>query len=166
MAARHSTTSASAAAQLAGFLAKYDRPVAAMARTALAALRRHVPGAVEIVYDNYNALAIGFGPSERASEAILSIALYPRWVTLFFLNGARLDDPAGVLKGAGIRVRHVVLADKTVLESPAVRALIRQALAKAPLRPDPAARRRMVIRSVSARQRPRRPASGKKGRKD
>jgi hypothetical protein len=116
------------------------------------------------VYDNYNALVVGFGPSERASEAIVSIALYPRWVTLFFLHGAGLADPKGLLKGSGHRVRHVVLSDVTVLDRPPVRALIRQALAAGPRPIDPRARRRMVIRAVSAKQRPRRPVTARKNR--
>jgi hypothetical protein len=149
------------ARQWAAFLAKYDPAIAAVAKAALARLRRYVPGAVELVYDNYNALVVGFGPSERASEAVLSIAVYPRWVTLFFLQGARLADPAGLLEGAGTRVRHIVLGDVAVLDQPAVRALIRQALAAAPRPIDGRARRRMVIRAVSAKQRPRRPAKTK-----
>jgi hypothetical protein len=152
------TRSDTPARQWAAFLSKYDPVIAARAKAAVARLRKYVPGAVELVYDNYNALAVGFGPSERASEAVLSIALYPRWVTLFFLQGARLDDPARRLKGAGTRVRHIVLTDLALLDEPAVRGLIGQALATAPRPIDARARRRMVIRSVSAQQRPRRPA--------
>jgi hypothetical protein len=146
------------ARQWAAFLSKYDPAIAARARAAVARLRKYVPGAVELVYDNYNALVVGFGPSERASEAILSIALYPRWVTLFFLQGARLSDPGDRLEGAGKRVRRIVVSDVAILDEPAVRGLIRQALETAPRPIDARARRRMVIRSVSARQRPRRPA--------
>ena len=69
--------------EFAAFLAKYDAPIAVTARRALTKMRKLVPGAVELVYDNYNALVIGFGATERASDAILSIALYPRWVTCF-----------------------------------------------------------------------------------
>ena len=65
--------------QLDAFLDKYTPAVAMLARACLAKMRARLPGAVQLVYDNYNALAIGFGPSERASEAIFSIALYPRW---------------------------------------------------------------------------------------
>jgi hypothetical protein len=144
-------------ARFATFLARYDPKVAKVARAALARMRKYVPGAIELVYDNYNALAVGFGFSERASEAIFSIALYPRWVTLFFLQGARLPDPEGLLKGTGARVRHVVVTEPSVLDSPGLRRLIREALAAAPSRPA-AGRRRMIVKSVSPRQRPRRPA--------
>jgi hypothetical protein len=144
--------------QLAAFIARYTPEVAAMARAALARLRKRMPSATRLVYDNYNALAVGFGPSERASEAILSIALYPRWVSLFFLQGARLADPLKRLKGSGRQVRHVVLEGAYTLDEPAVAALIDQALATAAKPLASRGRGRVVIRSISARQRPRRPA--------
>ena len=46
--------SAPAQRQLAGYMARYDRPIAALARSALARLRNRVRGATELVYDNYN----------------------------------------------------------------------------------------------------------------
>src|SRR3984957_10024451 len=110
--------------ELARFLAMYEPGIAATARAALARLRARLPGATEIVYDNYNALAVGFGPGDRASEAIISIAVYPRWVSLFFLQGARLKDPAKLLKGSGTRVRHIVLGDARDIGSADVEALI------------------------------------------
>jgi hypothetical protein len=152
---------ASAPKQLTGFMKKYDPALVALAKAALARMRKRVPGAMELVYDNYNALVIGFGPTERASEAVLSIALYPRWVNLFFLQGARLADPQGLLQGDGARVRRVLVRDAAILDAPGVKALIAQAIAASPI-PFPGKRgRRMVIKSVSARQRPRRPRPGR-----
>jgi hypothetical protein len=146
--------------ELAGFLAKYDPAVATIARAALARLRARLPGATEIVYDNYNALAVGFGPGpgDRASEAIFSIAVYPRWVSLFFLQGVRLKDPAKLLKGSGTRVRHIVLGEARDIGSADVDALIAAALAAAMKPIDPKAKRQLIIKSISAKQRPRRPA--------
>jgi hypothetical protein len=144
--------------RLDAFLDKYTPAIATLARACLAKMRARLPGAVQLVYDNYNALGIGFGPSERASDAIFSIALYPRWVTLFFLQGAGLPDPRRILKGSGKVVRHIVLASAADLDQPAIQDLMAQALKHAEAGIDPAAPERLVIRSVSARQRPRRPA--------
>jgi len=143
--------------QLAGFLAKFELRIAASARAALSRLRKRLPGAVELVYDNYNALAIGFGPSDRASEVIFSIAVYPRWISLFFLQGAKLPDPDKILRGNGTKVRHIVLTETAMLETTAVRKLMAVALASAKKPLDPKQRRRLIIKSVSAKQRPRRP---------
>jgi hypothetical protein len=152
----------SAAQQLAGFIAKYTPAIAAVARAALAKMRKRLPGAIQLVYDNYNALAIGFGPSERASDAIFSIALFPRWVSLFFLQGAKqkLPDPEKRLRGSGRQARHLVLEDAAALDEPAVQALIAHALERAPKPLEGAGRGRIVIKSVAAKQRPRRPILG------
>jgi hypothetical protein len=145
--------------QLDSFIAKYTPEIAARARAALTRLRRLVPGATLLVYDNYNALAIGFGPNERASDAILSLALFPRWVSLFFLQGAGLPDPDGLLRGSDKKARHLVLPDARALDAPAVRALIATALHHARVPIDLTTKSRIVIKSVSQTQRARRPAS-------
>jgi hypothetical protein len=143
--------------QLAGFLAKFTPEVAARAKAARTKMRKLLPGAVELVYDNYNALAIGFGPTERASDAIFSIAVFPRWVSLFFLNGAKLPDPHKLLKGGGKKARHLVLENLAILDKPALRQLLARALESSPKSIDADKRRRLVIKSVSAAQRPRKP---------
>jgi hypothetical protein len=161
-----SLSQADAQAQLDSFLAKYDPEVAAFARRALAKMRKLVPGAIEMVYDNYNWLVIGFSPSERPSEAIFSIVLPPGHVTLCFLQGAGLPDPGKRLEGSGNVVRNIRLydagvRDTKVLDDPEVLALINVALNRAKV-PMPAnARRKLIIRSISAKQRPRRPGARK-----
>ncbi|MGD0911104.1 MAG: hypothetical protein ABR928_04370 [Terracidiphilus sp.] len=156
--------------QLAGFIARYTPEVAELAEAALNKMRSRYPTALELIYDNYNALAIGFCPTERASDGIFSIALYPRWVSLFFLQGARLPDPARILKGGGNQVRHIVLPNPSLLDDPAVTALMNEAVARARVPFNPKGAHRLIIKSVSAKQRPRRPektkaAKPKPGRK-
>jgi hypothetical protein len=142
--------------QLAAFIAKYSPAVQRVAQGALATMRARLPGAIELVYDNYNALAITFGPTDDLADAIMSITLYPRWVSLFFTHGAGLPDPERLLQGNGSRIRHIVLDDARVLERPPVRTLMAHALERGkpilPTRP-----KQIVIKSVSVRQRPRRP---------
>lgn len=144
-------------ARLEGFLAKYDPKIRRVAQAALKTMRTRLPGAVELVYDNYNALAIAFGPTDRRTDLVFSITLYPRWVSLFFTRGADLPDPQKRLRGGGKTVRHIVLADASTLDEPEVRALMTAALARSATPLDASARRRLVIRSVSTTQRPRRP---------
>lgn len=144
--------------QLAGFLKKFTPDIAQLAREALEKMRARMPGAVELVYDNYNALVIAFAPSERASEAIFSIALYPRWITLFFAKAPRLPDPKKLLQGNGKGIRHIVVEAASDLELPGVRALMTAALKSARPQLDPNNENRMVIKAVSEKQRARRPA--------
>jgi hypothetical protein len=118
-----------------------------------------VPSAVQLVYDNCNWLVVGFCPSERASDAVLSLIFTPRRITLCFLqNGPRLPDPGGLLRGSGKRVRNIRLESAKDLDKPAVRSLIKEALRRASVPIDGAGRGRLIVRSVSAKQRPRRPA--------
>jgi hypothetical protein len=153
----------SPARQLAGFIGRYSPEVAKVARRALAKMRARMPGAVELVYDNYNALAIAWGATERRSDLICSIALYPRWVSLFFARGAELPDPDELLNGSGKTIRHIVLEDAKTLDRRPVRALLDEAIARAD-RPLPGKGRvRTVIRAVSTKQRPRRPPSTRAG---
>ena len=145
--------------QLESFLVKFTPEVADLTRAILAKMRKRYPTALELVYDNYNALAIGFGPTERTSEAIFSIAVYPQWVSLFFLQANRgLPDPENRLRGAGNVVRHVRLAGAEELDEPAVKALMMEAESRAVVSFDPKGKRRLIIKSISAKQRPRRPA--------
>jgi hypothetical protein len=145
-------------AQLSSFISKFSPDIAAQARAVLAELRTRLPGAIELVYDNYNALAVGFGPTERMRDLILSVAIYPRWVSLFFFNPQDLPDPDGLLRGTGTMVRHLVLASPADLDRPSVRTLVRRAVAGAEVPLDAAQPNRLVIKSVSARQRARRPS--------
>jgi hypothetical protein len=148
--------------QLETFIAQFTPEVAAVARPVLARMRKRLPGAFELVYDNYNALAIGFGPTDRASQAIFSIALFPRWVSLFFLQAAGLHDPHQRLKGSGKTVRHVVLHDASVLDDIEIRSLMDDAMRRAKVPIDSRKRRRIIIKSISAKQRPRRPPPNRK----
>ena len=147
--------------QLDGFIAKYSPEVAKLGRAAVAHMRKFLPAATVTVYDNYNALAVGFGPSDRASETVFSIVLYPRWVSLFLLKGAGLPDPHKRLKGSGSVVRHVVLTELSLLDDPQILALMQQALDRSGASLQAGKRGAIVIKSISARQRPRRPAKKK-----
>jgi hypothetical protein len=142
------------AEQLEKFLARYDPAIAAQARAALKKLRRLLPKALELVYDNYNALVIAFGASERSADLVLSIALYPRWVTLFFGNGAKLKDPKKLLEGKGKQIRGIRLESAGDLDDVDVIALIEQASARSRFE-----KRAMIIKSVVKKQRPRRPSA-------
>ena len=148
----------SPAKQVAVFIARFDPAIAKLVRAARAVLRkRFFPTAVEMVYDNYRALALGFGPNERASDAIVSLAVYTRGVNLYFIYGAHLADPQQLLEGNGTQGRFIRLDDLAVLDKPAVKELIRAAieLGEPPL--PTTGRGYTVIKSISAKQRPRRP---------
>jgi hypothetical protein len=143
--------------EIAKFIARYSPAVAIQFRSARARIRKLFPRGFELVYDNYNALGSGFSPTLRSSDIVISVVAYPKWVTLFFFNGVHLPDPEKILQGAGPRIRSLRLQPFSLLKSQAVEELLAQAVR--PLAADfaGAAKITTVVKSVSARQRPRRP---------
>jgi hypothetical protein len=141
---------------VAGFIARYDPAVAKLARAARAALRKRLPTAIELVYDNYQFLAMGFSSTERTGDCIASLAVSAKGVALSFYYGASLPDPSRILLGSGNQNRFIRLDGAATLARPEVEALIRAAIAqgRAPL--PATGRGRTVVKSVSAKQRPRR----------
>ena len=144
--------------QLKTFIDKFEPTMQARIRAARKAMRKRLPTAYELVYDNYNFFVIGYGPTERPSDAPLSLACQASGIALCFLNGARLPDPRKLLKGAGKQVRSIKLPSADVLDQPEVEALVKAAVAASPAFPK-TGKGQLVIRSVSAKQRPRRKAN-------
>ena len=138
---------------------KYTPEIAAQLRDARQRLRAHFPRGVEMVFDNYNALVFGIGPTDQSRDSFISIAGYPKWVTLFFLAGAALHDPDGLLEGAGKQVRGIRLKTPADLGTPAVAALIAQAIAPHRAALEAAPPLATVIKMEVDKQRPRRPAA-------
>lgn len=149
---------ATAQQQLDAFLQKYSPEMEKLGRDAIRHLRKRLPGAVVMVYDNYNSLAVGFGPDAKVSTLPLSIALFPRWATLFFMQGSTLPDPGKLLSGKGPKIRSLRLVDglKT-LKSDEVDALIATAVLQRGWKLDTRAKGELIVKSISAKQRPRRP---------
>lgn len=142
---------------------EHDPAIARLARAALRKLRVQIKHAVEMVYDNYNFLVVGFGPSERTSQAVISLVIFSTYVSICFLQGKRLVaaglDPLGLLRGEGNQVRSLRLEGPRTLDQPAVKALIAHAVATGPTPFDPTFKSVLIIKSISARRRPRRPAA-------
>ena len=151
------TRSDDSESRIRAFIDRFTPDIATRAHACRAVLQARLPTAFELVYDNYQALALGYSSSERQKDIVLSLALYPRVVRLFFYYGVTLPDPTGRLSGEGNQVRHVLLEGPETLVEPAVEALIAAALARAD-RPMPDGETGVsIIKSISTKQRPRRP---------
>lgn len=139
--------------QLKSFIDKFDSGNQKLIRAIRRALRKRFPTANELVYDNYNFFVIGYGPTERPSDCVLSVAAGASGVGLCFLYGARLPDRKKILIGSGNQTRFIRLPSVDVLDKPEVKALINAAVANA--KPFSKDRGKLIIRSISAKQRPR-----------
>jgi hypothetical protein len=150
----------SAEAQLASFFAKYEPAIAKVGRGLRAKLRARLPGLFEIVYvyENQNSLVISYSPTERGSDGLCGIALYPDCVKLFFGQGALLSksDPNKLLQGSGKTVRHVVLNAVADFDRAEIEVLMAAALKLAKLRLNAGANGAVIIRAEEQKQRARR----------
>jgi hypothetical protein len=148
--------------QLAEFIAKFTPEMGKLIRAARAKMRAYIPQAMELVYDNYNFFVIGYGPNEKAGAAIFSLAAQAKGISLCFLQGAKLPDPHKLLRGSGNVVRNIRLDSAYTLDDSKVRQLMDAALkrAKSPI-PDDGSHQ-LIIKSVSAKQRPRKSSAAKK----
>ncbi len=142
--------------QLKAFVAKFDPAMGKLIRECRSAMRQRFPTAHELVYDNYNFFVIGYCASERPSDCVVSLAANSKGLGLSFYHGATLPDPHGILQGSGKQNRFVRLEGAATLSRPEVRELLDAAEAQA----DPAflqeGRGKLIIRSTSEKQRPRR----------
>ena len=152
---KSATLNVTPARQLASFIARYDPPVQRLIRAARSAMRRTYPTAFELVYDGFNALAIGFCSTPRASDCLVSVAAYPRGVSLYFYYGASLPDPAGRFEGSGNQGRFIRFEGPNTVAEPAVKALLKAAAihAKTPL--PTKGRGALIMKSIAPRRRSR-----------
>lgn len=125
--------------------------MAKLTKAVLAKVRERIPGSIEMVYDKKNSLVIGFCSAERASNVINSIAVYSKWINLYFFEGDTLPDPEGLLQGTGSMVRSIRVTDAADLDRPAVKALMAEArkCAEPPL--DPKAQRKVLLKQSTRR---------------
>jgi hypothetical protein len=158
--ARTLASTDSPTAQLTAMIGRFDPAIQKVVRAARTRLRKRLPTAVELVYDNYNALAIAFASSERRGDWILSLAVYAKGVNLYFIYGIALPDPHGLLQGSGNQGRFVRLESASMLDRPEIDDLIRAAIAETDTPLPKTGRGYTVIKSVSPNQRRRRTTRG------
>ncbi|HEY7566262.1 MAG TPA: DUF1801 domain-containing protein [Gemmatimonadaceae bacterium] len=149
-------TGAAAEKQLRSFVAKFEPKYQKLIREVRKAVQARFRAAHELVYDNYNFFVIGYCSSERPSDSIVSIAAGANGVGLCFIHGAKLPDPKKILIGSGNQTRFIRLESAAVLDRPEVEALIAAAIAQAKTPLAKTGRGKLIIRSVSTKQRPRR----------
>jgi hypothetical protein len=142
--------------QLEIFIDKFDSKNAALIRSARKTLRKRMPTANELVYDNYNFFVIGYCSTERPSDCIVSIAAAANGVGLSFYFGASLPDPLKLLLGSGRQNRFIRIESAATLAQPGVEELIAAAIAQVEKPLAAGGRGKLVIRSISKKQKPRR----------
>ena len=139
-------------AELLGFLNKHDPGVQAVALGLRQVVVEEMAPCHEYIFTMRSKVVLVYGPTERAiADAICSLAVFARHVTLTFHRGVHLRDPEGLLRGSGKIMRHVTLRAPADLENAGVRKLLREARKEAGLkRPRGASAADVVTRIKTA----------------
>lgn len=112
-------------------LVKFLEPYPAETREVALELRDWMwelyPKCNELIYDNYNFLAFGWGPTDKMSDIFCSIAVGTRGVIFGFMWGVKLDDPKGLLAGGGNQFRSLRVPEFAKFPKADVKRLLKQA---------------------------------------
>jgi hypothetical protein len=133
------------------FAPAYLRLLGAMRRS----LRKRLPTAHELVYEYLDWIVISYSPNEHGYEGVLAIRADANGVKLYFNRGKELPDPEKLLHGAA-QTRWISVEGASTLARPEVARLIEEAIARNRVPFARAGRGSVVIRSTSAKKRPRR----------
>jgi hypothetical protein len=101
-------------------LVKFLLPYADRVKAAALWLREFVwdlyPETNELIYDNYNAVAFGWSPTDKAGDVFCSVAVFADHVNFGFNRGVDIEDPANMLLGDGSQYRYVKIKHKDDFE--------------------------------------------------
>jgi hypothetical protein len=89
------------------------------------------PTANELIYDNYNALAFGWSPTDRMGHVFCSIAVgrTSHNIHFGFLWGSVLSDPQKKLLGQGNQYRYILVKNKEDFPKAYIKKLVKEAYA-------------------------------------
>jgi len=87
-----------------------------------------VPQANELIWDNYNAVAMAYSKSEKLKDAFCHIAVYSKHVNFGFNRGAELTDRNLKLNGKGKLIRHISIKDIKAFPKNDIKTLIWEAV--------------------------------------
>ncbi len=114
-------------------LAKFLEPFSEEIKETVFWLRDFVwdmyPQTNELIYDNYNALAFGWSPTDRVGHTFCSIAVgrTSKNIHFGFYWGSKLSDPDKILLGEGKQYRYILVPEKDKFPKKYITKLLREA---------------------------------------
>ena len=145
-------------AQVRSFINRFDPKDQKLIRSVRAAVRKRFPTANELAYDYNHSVVIGYSPTDRGIDSVVSTAARIDGVRLYFMNGPQLPDPKKLLLGSGKQTRFVRVESARQLAHPDVEALIAAAIDRAKVPLPSRGKGSLIIRGATAKQRARRSA--------
>ena len=113
------------------FLAPFDEATKELVLWLRAFVWDLYPTANELIYDNYNALAFGWSPTEKLGHTFCSIAVgrTSKNIHFGFYWGSQLADPAKLLIGEGNQYRYILVKNKDSFPADYIKQLLVDAYA-------------------------------------
>src|SRR5258706_15771705 len=89
------------------------------------------PKTNELIYDNYNALAFGWSPTEKLGHTFCSIAVgrSTKNIHFGFYWGSQISDPDKILLGKGNQYRYILVKSKQDFPKAYIKKLLKEAYA-------------------------------------
>src|SRR5260221_1784385 len=88
------------------------------------------PDSNELIYDNYNALAVGWSPTDRVGHTFCSIAVGSnKYIHFGFYWGSEIADPEKMLLGKGNQYRYIIVKNKNDFPKTYIKKLVKKAYA-------------------------------------
>ncbi len=89
------------------------------------------PDTNELIYDNYNAVAFGWSPTDKVGHTFCSVAVgrSSKNVHFGFYWGSQIADPRKILLGEGNQYRYILVKDKADFPKTYIRKLMKEAYA-------------------------------------
>ena len=113
--------------ELLGFLKAYPQEV----RSLILWLRDFIwelyPECNELIYDNYNALALGWSTTDRLGDTFCSVAAFREYAHFGFYRGTDLVDSEKLLIGNGNQYRYIIVRSQKEFPKASIKKLLKQA---------------------------------------
>lgn len=139
-------------AQFRSFISRFDPKDQKLIRSVRAALRKRFPTANELAYDYNHSVVIGYSPTDRGIDSVVSTAARADGVRLYFMHGPQLPDPKKLLLGSGKQTRFIHVEAASQLAHPDVKALIAAAIDRAKIPLPSRGKGKLIIRSAAAKR--------------
>jgi hypothetical protein len=110
------------------------------------------PETNELIYDNYNAVAFGWSPTDKAGDVFCSVAVYNTYVNFGFNRGTEINDPEKLLCGDGSLYRYIRVSDKDDFPEQYIKQLLQSAYENSMARMKPAKKvfkGETIVKSIS-----------------
>lgn len=111
------------------FLEPYDPKIQQLAIELRDFITKLVPNANELIWDNYNAVAMAYSTSKKLKDAFCHIAVYSKHVNVGFNRGSELVNLPLKLEGTGKLIRHFSVKEIATFPKKEITQIIWEAIA-------------------------------------